>query len=672
MLRPVNRLIVEEAVNDDNSVVALNPTRMEDLNLWRGDTVLIKADERNTVCIVLADTEDLDEGKIRMNKVIRKNLRVLLGDIVSIYSAGDVAYGKRIHVSPFADTIEGLTGNLFDTYLKPYFTEAYRPLRTGDTFLVRGEFRPVEFKVVDVDPGEFCIVAPNTVIHCEGEAIIREDEERLDDVGYEDVGGCRRQMAQIREMIEVPLRHPRVLQNLARKPPCGVLLYGPPGCGKTLIARAVANETGANFFPINGPEVISQMANGVTILRRAFEEAERNSPAIVFIDHIESIAPRGDQINGEVERRVASQLVTLMDRVKERQQVVVFAATDRPDKVDMALRQFGRFEREISVGVPNYDGRLEILRIHTRDMKLHENVRLEDFATNTEGFVGADLAQLCSEAASQCIREKMDLIDFEREIDAEVLDSMVVTQKHFNSAMGTCNASSLRETVMEVLQTVLRKMWCVRRLRAPAFAAREEQDRNIARAVDNNGDLRQQTAELQERLRVADGDKRQLEADKRASAAREESLRQEIASLHESSRALQADIEELRSHHIDKLTETFEGLTTKEEVMGFAMQLADRLTTITTTELPQLQALLTRAQHKTREMGEAELRQQMQEQNQQGRVEAAACLICQERERRLVLRPCNHFCVCQDCATQLEDCPMCRQPITGWSTAILS
>ncbi|CEM25718.1 unnamed protein product [Vitrella brassicaformis CCMP3155] len=450
--RSANRLIVEEAVNDDNSVVALNPTRMEELNLFRGDTVLIKGKKRHdTVCIVLADT-DLEEGKIRMNKVVRKNLRVRLGDIVSINACGDVAYGKRVHVLPLDDTIEGITGNLFETYLKPYFTEAYRPVRKGDLFLVRGGFRPVEFKVVGVDPGDFCIVAPDTVIHCEGEPIKREEEERLDDVGYDDIGGCRKQMAQIREMIELPLRHPTLFKTLGVKPPRGVLLYGPPGSGKTLIARAVANETGAFFFLINGPEVMSKMAGEAEAnLRRAFEEAEKNSPAIIFIDEIDSIAPKRDKTNGEVERRVVSQLLTLMDGLKGRGQVVVIAATNRPNVIDTALRRFGRFDREIDIGVPDDNGRLEILRIHTRNMKLHENVKLEDIAANTHGFVGADLAQLCTEAALQCIREKMDLIDLEEEtIDAEVLDSMAVTQEHFNSAMGTCNPSSLRETVVEV------------------------------------------------------------------------------------------------------------------------------------------------------------------------------------------------------------------------------
>ena len=387
-----------------------------------------------------------------MNKVVRKNLRVRLGDIVSIHPAGDVPYGTRVHILPLDDTVEGLTGNLYETYLKPYFSDAYRPVKQGDLFLVRGGFRPVEFKVVAVEPGESCIIAPDTQIFTDGEPIKREDEERLDDVGYDDIGGCKKQMAQIREMIELPLRHPQLFKTLGVKPPRGVLLYGPPGSGKTLIARAVANETGAFFFLINGPEVMSKMAGEAEAnLRRAFEEAEKNAPAIIFIDEIDSIAPKREKTSGEVEKRVVSQLLTLMDGLKSRGQVVIIGATNRPNSIDSALRRFGRFDRELDIGVPDDAGRLEILRIHTKNMKLTPDVNLDDISSNTHGFVGADLAQLCTEAALQCIREKLDLIDLEEEtIDAEILDSMGVSQDHFQTAMGACNPSSLRETVVEV------------------------------------------------------------------------------------------------------------------------------------------------------------------------------------------------------------------------------
>ena len=441
-----------QAVNDDNSVVALHPTTMETLELFRGDTVLLKGKKRkDTVCIVLAD-ETADETKIRLNKVVRKNLRVRLGDIVSVHQCPDVKYGKRVHVLPFEDTMEGISGNLFDAFLKPYFVEAYRPVRKGDTFLVRGGMRTVEFKVVETDPGDYCIVAPDTEIFCEGEPISREDEEKLDEVGYDDVGGVRKQMAQIRELVELPLRHPQLFKTIGVKPPKGILLYGPPGSGKTLIARAVANETGAFFFVINGPEVMSKLAGeSESNLRKAFEECEKNAPAILFIDEIDSIAPKREKTQGEVERRIVSQLLTLMDGLKSRSHVIVMGATNRPNSIDAALRRFGRFDREIDIGVPDEIGRLEVLRIHTRNMKLDDGVDMEAISRDTHGYVGADLAALCTEAALQCIREKMDVIDLEDDtIDAEVLNSMAVTMDHFKTALGTSNPSALRETVVEV------------------------------------------------------------------------------------------------------------------------------------------------------------------------------------------------------------------------------
>jgi len=447
-----NRLIVDEASNDDNSVVALNVQTMEELQLFRGDTVLLKGKRRkDTVCIVLAD-DTCDLGKIRMNKCVRKNLKVRLADVISVHQCPDVKYGKRVHILPIDDTIEGVSGNLFDVFLKPYFLEAYRPVRKNDLFLVRGGMRAVEFKVVETDPDEYCIVAPDTVIHCEGEPIKREDEERMDDVGYDDIGGVRKQLGNIRELVELPLRHPQLFKSIGVKPPRGILMYGPPGSGKTLIARAVANETGAFFFLINGPEIMSKLAGeSESNLRKAFEEAEKNSPAIIFIDEIDAIAPKREKTQGEVERRIVSQLLTLMDGLKARAHVVVIGATNRPNSIDGALRRFGRFDREVDIGVPDENGRLEVLRIHTKNMKLSDDVDLEQLAKETHGYVGADIAQLCTEAAMQCIREKMDVIDLDDdEIDAEILDSMAVSQEHFRTALGTSNPSALRETVVEV------------------------------------------------------------------------------------------------------------------------------------------------------------------------------------------------------------------------------
>lgn len=267
--------------------------------------------------------------------------------------------------------------------------------------------RAVEFKVVEMEPEdlEYIIVSPDTAIHCEGPAIKREDEDKLDLIGYDDIGGVRKQLAQIRECVELPLRHPALFKNLGIKPPRGLLLYGPPGTGKTLIARAVANETGSFFFLINGPEIMSKMAGeSESNLRKAFEEAESNAPAIIFIDEIDSIAPKREKTQGEVERRIVSQLLTLMDGIKARAQVIVIAATNRPNSIDPALRRFGRFDREIDIGIPDATGRLEIARIHTKNMKLDPSVDLESISAETHGYVGSDIAQLCTEAALQCIR----------------------------------------------------------------------------------------------------------------------------------------------------------------------------------------------------------------------------------------------------------------------------
>eukprot|EP00827_Trimyema_finlayi_P002146 TRINITY_DN202_c0_g1_i7.p1 TRINITY_DN202_c0_g1~~TRINITY_DN202_c0_g1_i7.p1 ORF type:complete len:797 (+),score=344.05 TRINITY_DN202_c0_g1_i7:70-2460(+) len=447
-----NRLMVDDATNDDNSTICLSAKKLTELKIFKGEPVLLKGKKRKeTLCIALIE-DGMEDEKIKMNKVVRKNLRVRLGDVVVVKPCSDCPNLTKIHILPMDDTIEGIQGDITQTHLIPYFRDAYRPLKKDDHFIVRGGFKSIEFKVVATEPGDYGLVLPNTVLYTEGEPIKREDEEKLDEIGYDDVGGCRKQMAQIREMIELPLRHPQLFKTLGVKPPRGVLLYGPPGCGKTLIARAVANETGAFFFLINGPEIMSKMAGEAeSNLRRAFEEGEKNAPAIIFIDEIDSIAPKREKSQGEVEKRVVSQLLTLMDGLKGRGQVVVIGATNRPNVIDEALRRFGRFDREIDIGVPDEIGRMEIMRIHTKNMKLADDVDLPSICKDIHGFVGADIAQLCTEAALQCIREKMDIIDIEDEkIDAAILEAMAVTQDHFRTAQSSCNPASLRQTVVEV------------------------------------------------------------------------------------------------------------------------------------------------------------------------------------------------------------------------------
>lgn len=373
---------------------------MKELKIFNGDPVLVKGKRRNKTLLIAVKDNKLAPTKVAVNKVSRGNLKVKLGDVVTVNPAETVPDLQKIHVLPYQDTIEGLTGDIVQTYLIPYFKDVSRPLHVGNKFIVRGNFRPVEFKVLAVEPGEFGIVTSQTLLFTEGKPIVREEEDNSNDVGYEDIGGCRRQMGLIREMIELPLRHPQLFKTLGVKPPRGVLLYGPPGSGKTLIARAVANETGAYFFLINGPEIMSKMAGeSESNLRKAFEDAEANAPAIIFIDEIDSIAPKRDKVNGEVEKRIVSQLLTLMDGLKGRGQVIIIGATNRPNSIDPALRRFGRFDREIDIGVPDENGRLEVMMIHTKNMKLDKDVNLIEIAKDTHGYVGADLAQLCSEAA---------------------------------------------------------------------------------------------------------------------------------------------------------------------------------------------------------------------------------------------------------------------------------
>lgn len=466
-----------------HTVVALTPNAMESMGIFDGDTVSIKGKRgKKTIATVSAiSSSDVsvlaskttssvlkESFSIGMSTDAMKNAGVRAGDAVSVVPAPDVKFGKTILVLPYQDALESAgvssaeEGNIFDDYLRPYFEGKFRTLHRGDSFHIQGplgelEFQCVEIDTVETDGDDACVVVDDTLIECDGEAINRDDDmDDLANAGYDTIGGARKHLAAVRELVELPLRHPELWGKLGINPPRGVLLTGPSGCGKTAMARAVAAETGAYFFVINGPEVISKRAGeSETNLRRAFEDAEANAAdyngAIIFIDEIDSIAPKREKAGGEVEKRIVSQLLTLMDGLKPTSKVVVIGATNRPTVIESALRRPGRFDRELDMGVPDVEGRLEILQIKTRDMRLGKDVDLEHLSKGTHGYVGADLQQLCMEAALECIRGKMGLIDFDKDrVDKKILDSIVVDASHFEHALSVVHPSSLRENQVEV------------------------------------------------------------------------------------------------------------------------------------------------------------------------------------------------------------------------------
>mmetsp|Transcript_11058 Transcript_11058/g.16589 ORF Transcript_11058/g.16589 Transcript_11058/m.16589 type:complete len:863 (-) Transcript_11058:30-2618(-) len=448
----------DDEAADDSPMIALNPEQLNAIHFFKGDTILIKGKRKRTTICVCVPEATCAKGQVRLNKQTRRNLRVHLGDTVAFRSAPEVDYGTRVSVVPIEDSVRGfrletLEDTLWESYIQPYFFEAYRPLTEGDHFLCQctGTGPPVEFVVSKTDPSPYCIVASKTAIYV-GQPVARDEIESLDDIGYDDIGGCRDQLRQIREIVELPLRHPQIFKAIGTKPSRGLLLHGPPGTGKTLIARAVANETGAKFYPIAGPEIMSGLAGQAEKnLRKVFEDAEENTPSVIFLDEIDAIAPKRGKTQGETERRIVSQLLTLMDGLKSRGQVIVMAATNRPNSIDPALRRYGRFDKEVEIGIPDEQGRYEILRIHTKNMKMSKNVNLHKIASDTHGFVGSDLSELTAEAALQCIRERLHEIDLDDDvIDPKFLASLQVNFTHFHFALSAANPSALRETVVEV------------------------------------------------------------------------------------------------------------------------------------------------------------------------------------------------------------------------------
>ncbi|HWS21233.1 MAG TPA: CDC48 family AAA ATPase, partial [Methanoregula sp.] len=390
--------------------------------------------------------------KIRIDNFTRLNAGVSIGDTVKVVKIADEVEAKRVVLAPPEDLPKKIpiannphvVNGLIDF---PVAKNDSVPIMLGLPFI---QPQIVAFKVVEIEPEEAVIITKNTSIEFSDKPAV--GFEGIKRFSYEDIGGLKDELQRLRETIELPLRHPELFQKLGIEPPKGVLLYGPPGTGKTLIAKAVASESGAHFISIAGPEVISKYyGESEQRLREVFEEARENSPSIIFIDELDSIAPRREEVTGEVERRVVAQLLTMMDGLEERGQVVVIGATNRVDAIDAALRRPGRFDREIEIGVPSELDRIEILKIHTRGMPLAEDVRIEILSQQTHGFVGADLAALAREAAIRALRRYLPDLDLDaEEVPAEVLDSLRVLASDFRSAQRDVGPSAMREVMLEV------------------------------------------------------------------------------------------------------------------------------------------------------------------------------------------------------------------------------
>ncbi|HDI06691.1 MAG TPA: AAA family ATPase [Candidatus Aenigmarchaeota archaeon] len=451
----------------------LSSNFMSKIGVREGNYIQVEGKRKTYLIAIRSYPNDIGLDIIRMDGIARRNCKTGVGEKVKVRKA-NLKEANRIVIAPAQEGVmihtnpEYMLQNLFK-----------RPFAKGDIFVptpvVRRRdidffgdffesffedqtkfftpFGNIKFIVVDISPKEGGYVGEETEIEVLSKAVEVKEEERVPEVTYEDIGGLKREIDSVREIIELPIRHPELFQRLGVKPPKGVLLHGPPGTGKTLLAKAVANESGANFYSINGPEIMSKWyGQSEENLRKIFEDAEKNTPAIIFIDEIDAIAPKREEVTGEVERRVVSQLLTMMDGLKGRGKVIVIGATNRPDSLDPALRRPGRFDREIEIGVPNQEGRLEILQIHSRNMPLAKDVNLKKLAEKTYGFVGADLEALCKEAAMHTLRRILpDLSSLkDKELPREVIEKLTVTKEDFDYAMQKVEPSAMREVLVEI------------------------------------------------------------------------------------------------------------------------------------------------------------------------------------------------------------------------------
>ncbi len=436
-------LKVLEAYTRDvgRGVARIDYDSMDTLNASTGDVIEIKGKRRTVAKCLPLYPSDEGKGIIRIDGLGRNNSGIAIGDTISVRKIKAVA-AEKVVVAP----LEAIPP-IDERYLADALESV--PLIKGDNVMVPYFGGRLTFQIIGVTPAaDAVLVTQKTVFH------IAEKGETLrgvPQVTYEDIGGLTDEIKKVREMIELPLRHPEIFEKLGIEAPKGVLLYGPPGTGKTLLAKAVANESAAHFISISGPEIMSKFyGESEARLREIFKEAREKSPSIIFVDEIDSIAPKREEVTGEVERRVVSQMLSLMDGLEARGKVIVIAATNRPNAIDPALRRPGRFDREIEIKVPDKKGRKDILLIHSRNMPLTDDVDLDKMASVSHGYVGADLEYLCKEAAMKCLRRLLPVINLEDEkLPPETLDKLIVSGEDFQKAVFEITPSGMREVFIE-------------------------------------------------------------------------------------------------------------------------------------------------------------------------------------------------------------------------------
>ncbi len=442
-------LRVQKAKKRDigRNIIRIDPETMEKLEIQTGDVIALNGKKESAGIAWPSYPQDNGLGIVRIDSRLRKNTGTSIDDSIEIRKI-DAKVAQNIVIAPASVKIR--TNPRFESFVKRKLNNY--PVTIDDIILISiGISREITFKVISLRPKGICVIKPESSLHISEH--VTEDEERgTNYITYEDVGGLDREIQRVREMVELPLRHPSLFKRLGIDPPKGVLLRGPPGCGKTLLARAVANESEAHFISINGPEIMSKFyGESEKKLRKLFIEAEEKSPSIIFIDEIDAIAPKRETVTGEVERRVVAQLLALMDGLHSRGKTIVIGATNRPNSLDEALRRPGRFDREIEIKVPNEKGRREIFQIHTRNMPLDKRFSIKDYSQITHGFVGADISAVCREAAMSALRRYLPKIDLESEyIDPELLEQIQVTKNDFNQALKEVMPSGIREVFVEV------------------------------------------------------------------------------------------------------------------------------------------------------------------------------------------------------------------------------